>query len=384
MVQPVRVSQMSPPSPTVQFVEALRQSRLLSPGQWQEFSRDLQPRFADLRPLARQLMEREWLTPFQVNQLIRGRGSHLVLGPYVLLERIGAGLLGQVYKAQHRLMNRPVALKIIREELLAQPEAVRRFYHEIEAISQLSHPNLVHAYDAGPIGRTHFFASEFVQGTDLGRLVEQSGPLPAGLACAYVAQATLGLQHAFERGVLHHDLKPSSLTLVQRNAPRSPGDSDSGRGLATDAAGGLVKVRNIGFNLLMPTCKEHETPLPAAFLPEEALGSPDYVAPERIVNPYRTDVRGTLYSLGCIFYFLLTGGVPFAGGSRADKLRRHQFEEPMPIELVCTDVPGAIIAVVRRLMARRPEDRYATPAEAAAALAPFARAERGTADVAPA
>jgi serine/threonine-protein kinase len=365
-------------SPTAGFVEALRQSQILSAGQWEEFARDVQPRFADLRPLARQLMERDWLTPFQVNQLILGRGANLVLGPYVLHERLGAGVMGQVYKAQHRRMNRLVALKIIREELLVQPDAVQRFYQEIEAVSQLTHPNIVYAYDAGPIGRTHFFASEFVQGMDLDRLVARSGALPAGVACAYVLQTARGLQHAFERGVLHYDLKPSSLTLVRRTALSYQAESESGRSLAAEATGGcLVKVRNIGFNLLLPTCKQNDTPLPAALLPEEALGAPDYVAPERILNPYRTDVRGTLYSLGCIFYFLLTGGAPFAGGSRADKLRRHQFEEPMPIELVCTDVPGAIIAVVRRLMAKRPEERFATPGEVAAVLAPFARADRG-------
>lgn len=370
--------------PMTTFVEALRQSRLLSPAQWEEFARDLQPRFAELRPLARQLMEREWLTPYQVNQLILGRGASLVLGPYVLLERLGAGHLGQVYKAQHRRMNRLVALKIIREDLLVQAEAVQRFYQEIEAISQLSHPNLLHAYDAGPIGRTHFFAAEYIHGIDLDHLVMQAGPLPTGPACAYVRQAALGLQHAFQRGVLHCDLKPSNLTLVRRTTLSSQAEPDSGSRLTADAAeGNLIKVRNLGFTLHLPARKDTDTPLPTALAAETSLGSPDYVAPERIGHPYRADVRSSLYSLGAILYFLLTGQVPFPGGDHFEKLRRHRFEEPMPIELLCTDVPGAVITVVRRLMAKQPEDRYQTPAEVAEALAPFARPDRDVADVRP-
>jgi serine/threonine protein kinase len=371
-------------SATANFVAALRESRLLSSAQWEEFARDLAPRFPELRALARQLLDRDWVTPFQVNQLILGRGPELVLGPYVLLERLGTGVLGQVYKAQHRRMNRLVALKVIREDLLAQPEAVERFYRDVEAVSQLSHPNLVHAYDAGPIGRTHFFAAEFVQGIDLGRLVGQVGALPSGPACAYLRQAARGLQHAFERGVLHHDLKPSNLTLVRRTGLSYQADSDSSRRLVNDAAGGsLIKVRNLGFTLYLPSRRETDTPLPEALLPEGFLEAPDYCAPERAAGGYQPDVRSSLYSLGCILYFLLTAHVPFPGGGWTDKLRRHQFEEPMPIELLSTDVPGDVIAVIRRLMAKHPDVRYATPGDVAAALTPFARAERSGAEVAP-
>src|SRR5262249_30283306 len=154
---------------------------------------------AELRALARELMQRGWLTAYQANQLLQGRGGDLIVGPYLIVERLGEGGAGQVFKARHRKMDRVVALKIIRKEQLADSEIVGRFYREIQVLSQLDHPHIVHAYDAGPAGNLHFLAMEFVEGTDLGKLVKQGGPMPVQQACAYIRQAALGLQHAHER-----------------------------------------------------------------------------------------------------------------------------------------------------------------------------------------
>src|SRR5262249_14783382 len=153
-----------------------------------------QSRADDPRGLARELLQRQWLTAYQVNQLHLGKGKDLVLGPYQLLERLGEGGMGQVFKARHLAMQRLGALKVIRHEKLENQVAVRRFYHEVKAMSQLVHPNIVAAYDAGQVGRAHFFAMEFVDGIDLEKLVQQSGPLPVMQALDYTLQAARGLR----------------------------------------------------------------------------------------------------------------------------------------------------------------------------------------------
>src|SRR5208282_3268184 len=143
------------------LLDALRQQRLLPPTQLQGLDR-LQAKFTEPRLLAKQLLQRGWLTSFQVNLLLLGRGSELILGPYRILDRLGEGGNGQVFKACHQAMNRVVALKRLRQELLGDEEAVGRFHREIEVLSQISHPNIVHAYDAGPIGSSLVLAMEFV------------------------------------------------------------------------------------------------------------------------------------------------------------------------------------------------------------------------------
>src|SRR5262249_35774369 len=153
--------------------------------------------------LAWEMLQRGWLTQFQIKRLFQGRAAELFLGPYLILSRIGKGGMGYVYQARHRLMNRTVALKVMHAEALANPEAVARFRREIELAAQLTHPNIVAAFDAAQVGDCHFLVMEYVDGTDLHHLVEKSGPLPLGKACSYIGQAALGLEHAHERGLVH-------------------------------------------------------------------------------------------------------------------------------------------------------------------------------------
>src|SRR5262249_50530910 len=145
-----------------------------------------------------------------------GRSSQLLLGPYVLLERLGEGATGLVFKAWQSRMRRLVALKVIRKELVADPDVLQRFRREIQVASRLSHPNVVRAYDAGVLGESHYLAMEYVEGMDLGRMVKQCGPLPVLQACEYVRQAALGLQYAHERGLVHRDIKPQNLFMSAR------------------------------------------------------------------------------------------------------------------------------------------------------------------------
>jgi eukaryotic-like serine/threonine-protein kinase len=349
------------------LITALRKSQVLDTGKLDDLVEELRDRPLDARAFAIELLKRDLLTPYQANQLFQAGGRDLVLGPYVLLSKLGEGLMGPVYKARHRLMNRLVALKVIRPELLAHAEAVERFYQLTMAAGQLSHPHIVHAYDSGPVGNTHFFAMEFVEGIDLERLVQQSGALQVSTACDYIRQAALGLQHAFELGMLHRDVKPSNLLVTRPGASTSAPGKPGSSGKLSPASLTLLKIRNLGLNLLQPLSEEElarEGAVPQGKVPR----TPDYMAPERARAANPGDIRSDLYSLGCTFYFLVAGRVPFPGGTPLEKLRKHQLEEPVPLNLVRAEVTPTVTAIVARLMTKRPENRYATPGELAMGL----------------
>jgi WD40 repeat protein/serine/threonine protein kinase len=328
------------------LLDLLHQLPLLEPEQMAELER-VSTSLADARSLAAELVRRDWLTPYQVNQLFQGRGPQLLLGSFVLLERLGEGGMGQVFKARHRKLGRIVALKLIRKERLDNPDAVRRFRREIEAASKLSHPNIVLALDADEVNDTHFFAMEYVEGIDLAKHVKKHGPLPVDVACAYIRQAALGLQHAHERGMVHRDIKPHNLLLTAQT--------------------GTIKVLDMGLARLH---SEAPAGMSSTSLTEEGavMGTPDYMAPEQARDSHSADIRADLYSLGCTFYFLLTGKVPFPGGSLMDKLFRHQTHPPRSLLDLRPDVRPPVAAVVNRLLAKRPSDRYQTPAALIATL----------------
>jgi serine/threonine protein kinase len=359
----------------------LRKHQLLVPEQLAE-AEQLQQRHTDPRLLAKELLHRGWLTPYQINQLFLGRGPDLVLGSYLLLQRVGEGSMGQVFKARHQKLGRIVALKVIRKDRLAQPNALKRFKREMKAVARLSHPNIVLAYDADEAARPPFFVMEFVEGADLAKLVRQNGPLPVWLACDYIRQAAQGLQHAFECGLVHRDVKPSNLlvttTVAEPSKTVPPQDPDGG-GRCLVA---VVKLLDLGLARLQDADdgdgRSQLTQL------QTLLGTPDYISPEQARDSHAADIRSDLYSLGGTFYFLLTARVPFPGESRMDKVLKHCQEEPEPVEEVRRsvlaaeraslpgygpdspvedDVPPAVTAVVRKLMAKRPEDRYQTPRE---------------------
>jgi serine/threonine-protein kinase len=361
------------------LLAVLRKYQLLEPEQLVEADR-LQQRHTDPRLLAKELLHRGWLTPFQINQIFQGRGADLVLGSYLLLQRVGEGSMGQVFKARHQKHGRIVALKVIRKDRQAQPNALKRFKREVEAVARLSHPNIVLAYDADE--EAHFFVMEFIVGADLSKLVKQNGPLPVWQACDYIRQAAQGLQHAFECGVVHRDVKPSNLlvttTLTEPSKTAPSQDPDSGGGCLV----AVVKLLDLGLVRL----KDGENDGARSKLTQlqTMLGTPDYMAPEQASAPSAADIRADLYSLGCTFYWLLTARVPFAGETRMDKVLKHYQEEPTPVEEVRRrvlaaerasfpgygpdspvedEVPPAVAAVVRKLMAKRPEDRYQTPIE---------------------
>jgi serine/threonine-protein kinase len=305
----------------------------------------------DPRVLGRVLLRRGLLTRYQINQVAQGRGKDLNIGPYILLDRLGEGGMGQVFKARHRHMQRTVALKLIRKEKLLNEASVKRFYQEVQAAAKLHHPNIVVAYDAGPAGSAHYFAMEYVEGKDLSRVVADSGPLPVARACEYVRQAAVGLQHANERGLVHRDIKPANLLV---------GEDATGKA--------VVKILDLGLARLNVPGGDGEKGLTQT---GHVMGTPDYLAPEQALDARLADVRSDLYSLGCTFYFLLTGRPPFSGDSIAQVLLKHQMAEPEAPAGGWGDVPDGVRAVLRKLLAKKPEDRFQTPQELVDALAPL-------------
>jgi serine/threonine-protein kinase len=357
------------------LVGVVRESRLLDPPQQDALTCQLQGQFADPKALAKALVDRGWLTAFQVKKLANGRGTELIVGQYVLLDVLGEGGMGQVFKAKHRGLGRTVALKVVRKEWLANPAAVRRFQREIRAASQLNHPNIVLALDADQMGQTHFIAMEYIEGMDLAKLVKQQGPLPAGQACDYACQAALGLQHAHERGFVHRDVKPSNLLVTQdpkQKQQATQGGRRSGLG-GGEYRWGLLKILDMG---VARATQGDQTDMTGTLTHAGAvLGTPDYISPEQARDSRSVDIRSDIYSLGCTLYFLLAGRVPFPGGTGMEKLFKHQLEAPPPLEQLRDGLPKGLAKLVARLMAKKPEDRPQTPAEAAKVLLPFVQAD---------
>lgn len=370
---PAALGTTQPVHSVASLAAVLTECELLSAPQQEELNRGLSVQFREPRALAGELIRRGWLTAYQVNQLLSGRGPDLILGPYVLLERLGEGGAGQVFKARHRRMDRLAALKLIRKELLADPEVVGRFRREIHILSQLDHPNIVHAYDAGPAGASYFLAMEFVEGTDLGKLVKQGGPMPVLQASAYIHQAALALQYAHEKGLVHRDIKPHNLVMSVRDGQIKVADLGLARlprALSDEAAAALTgAARTTG-----------------TLTPEHAvmMGTADYLAPEQAMDFHSADIRADLYSLGCTFYFLLTGEPPFPGGNLAQKVARHLQAPPPDVAQLRPDLPKGLAALIRKMLAKRPVDRFQTPAEAAQALAALVQIGPASAKTSPA
>ncbi|MBL8795821.1 MAG: protein kinase [Planctomycetia bacterium] len=326
---------------------------LLDAPQQKELTETLQKQFPEQVALAKELIRRGWLTLWQARLLLQGRAAGLVLGEYVLLDLLGEGGNGQVFKARQQRLKRIVALKVIRPELMADQDIVKRFYREIEVASHLSDPHIVHAFDAGMIGSTLVMAMEFVDGVDLQRMVKEKGPLPPAVACEYIRQAALGLQHAHEKGLVHRDIKPANL-LVTRTGPQRSAP--------------MVKILDLGLaRLHQPPPGSKTQNLTVLAGNQTVMGTPDYQAPEQAIDFHMADVRSDLYSLGCTLYYLLTGRPPFEG-SLAEKLIKHQQAKPKPIEEIRTDLPVDLPIILDKLMAKQPRERFQTPAELAQAL----------------
>jgi serine/threonine protein kinase len=287
-------------------------------------------------------------TPVQASSLPPGLANH---PDYQVLRELGRGGMGVVYLAQNTLMGRLEVLKVVGGHVIHRPIVLERFLREIRSAARLSHPNVVTAYTALRLDEGLVLAMEYVEGFDLSKVVKTQGPLPIAHACNYVYQAALGLQHAHEYGMVHRDIKPGNLML-------------SRQGRAKKA---LVKVLDFG---LAKVTSEGEAD--SGLTREGAtLGTPDYIAPEQIRNAQAADIRADIYSLGCTLYYLLSGRPPFKGDNLWDIYQAHFSMDANPLNLVRPEVSAELGALVAKMMAKDPAQRFQTPGAVAQALAPF-------------
>ena len=342
------------------FLTRLKESGLLSLDQFQQVY-DAAAQTDKAKALARELVKRGLLTSFQAELILRGKTDGFLLGQYRILDQIGRGGMGRVFKAEHLTMNRIVALKVLSSRLTRTDRARILFQREVRAAARLIHPNIVTAYDANQANDRLYLVMEFVNGPNLQELVQQRGPLPVGQACDVIRQAAQGLQYAHELGMVHRDIKPANL-LVHRNG----------------AGGCVVKILDFGLaRLSEPTTDALRTDESIPANESAVMGTPDFLSPEQARNLHSVDIRSDLYGLGCTFFYLLTGQVPFPGGTTLEKLVRHGSEDVTPVDQLRSDVSAEVSAIVAKLLAKKPAARFQTPAELAAALVPFAMPSPG-------
>ncbi len=331
------------------FVNVLRRSGLLEESaitqSVEEIERRSLPKTGE--SLAEQLTAREAITAWQASKLLQGKHKGFFLGKYKLLRLLGKGGMSSVYLAEHVLMRRRCAIKVLPWKLVKDSSYLQRFHREAQAVASLDHPNIVRAYDIdhetdGSL-EIHFLVMEFVEGRNLYDLVQQVGPLSPVLAAEYIRQGALGLEHAHQSGMVHRDVKPGNF-IVDQN--------------------GTVKLMDLG--LARVAAKEDHS-LTIAH-DERVLGTADYLAPEQAVDSHLVDTRADIYSLGCTFYFLLTGRPPFNEGTLTQRLLAHQTKEPTPPESIRPEIPESLLIILRGMMVKDREQRIQSASDVAALL----------------
>jgi serine/threonine protein kinase len=328
------------------FLELVQKSGVVEPNRLTTYLDGLRATngyVADPGKLAGLMVRDAILTNFQAEQLLAGKWRGFHVGKYKVLERLGSGGMGTVYLAEHKFMKRRVALKVLPRSKASDAAALERFYREAKAVAALDHPNIVRAYDIDQDGDLHYLVMEYVDGASLQEIVKTSGPLDFRHGANYIHQAARGIQHAHAVGLVHRDIKPGNL-LVERT--------------------GIVKVLDMG---LARFFNDEEDILTKKY-DENVLGTADYLAPEQALDSHSVDIRADIYSLGCTFYFTLTGRSPFGEGTVAQKLIWHQTRRPKPIKDLRAETPGDLIAIIDRMMHKNPAGRYQLPEEVVQAL----------------
>jgi serine/threonine-protein kinase len=344
--QPPRTESVPP-----ELLPLIRRSAILMDRQFEELRAKVSSGEypSETRALAERLVAERILTEFQARRLLRNKTHGLIVGRYVILERLGAGGRGRVFQAQHRLMGRLVALKIIAPEIASRASSIARFYREMRLIGRLDHPNVIRAFDADQVGDLLYIVMEYVAGRSLDHVLEDRGALPAAEVVDYMAQAARGLAHAHQRGIVHRDVKPANLLL-----------SDQGQ----------VKVLDLGLSALMEVDSAASYATAAGMI----VGTVHYMSPEQALA-LNADFRSDLFSLGCTMYHLLSGRLPFPGETLAECIALRIKGQLTPITDVRPDLSPPLVRLLEQLMARRPEDRFQTASEAAEALQTLADQE---------
>jgi serine/threonine protein kinase len=302
----------------------------------------------DAETFSAMLVANDHLTQFQASAALQKRSGALVIGDYHVLDVIGSGGMGQVYKARHRIMKRLVAIKIMHTAKATNPKLVQRFYREVEAVSRLSHPNIVTAYDAGETPGGLYLAMEYVEGVDLSMILRSVGCLEVDQAVNVVLQVANGLTYAHQHNVIHRDIKPGNLLL---------------------ARDGTVKILDMG----LARFTEDEAAEVSLTMIGPLMGTVEYMAPEHAANARDADHRSDIYSLGCTMYRLLTGHLPYGGETAVEKLIA-QREHPIPLlNDAVNDIPESLQNIFARMVAKAPGDRYQSMEECLSDLQAVAR-----------
>lgn len=345
---------LSPDFSLDSFVRTTRKSGLIDPDRLQKLIDELPPEITgDAQKIAKQFVEQNLITDWQATKLLRGKHKGFSLGKYRLLRLLGKGGMSSVYLAEHTLMRRRCAIKVLPIGRVDDSSWLARFHREAQAIAALDHPNIVRAYDVDHERDgdrdIHFLVMEFVDGRSIQEIVTEDGPLAFDRAANFFRQAALGLDHAHRAGLIHRDVKPGNLLVDQQ---------------------GVVKVLDLGLARFAEVVEEQ--PLTVTH-DERVLGTADYLSPEQAIDSHAVDSRADIYSLGCSIYFALTGRPPFKGGSLAQRLMAHQMKDAPPIsesrpEVEETEQGRELTAIIRRMMAREPDHRFQTMTEVAQAL----------------
>ncbi len=313
-----------------QTLDALKQS---DPSAWEDGER-----------LAERLIEAKLLTRWQCDSLLKGKYKRFFLGQYKLQGHIGTGGMSSVYLAEHTMMHCLRAIKVLPSGRVDDSSYLARFKQEAVAAGQLNHPNIVQTFDIGEENGTHYIVMEYVEGRDLQNIVKESGPAEFDTAANYLRQAAEGLGYAHHKGLIHRDIKPANLLVDNR---------------------GVVKLLDLGLARFV----DQKMPSLTIAHDENVLGTADYLAPEQAVDSHGVDSRADIYSLGCTFYYLLTGHPPFPTGTLPQRIYMHQNKAPASIYEDRPDAPQALVELCLRMMAKTPEARCQTGEEVANALA---------------
>jgi serine/threonine protein kinase len=324
-----------------QFAEDLLASGLMTADQLQKFQSELPAAEAahDAATLAESLVNHDRLTGYQAEVLGRGQTTGLVLGNYVVLDMLGEGGMGVVFRARHRRMKRIVALKVLPPALTSSGDAIQRFHREVEAAAKLSHPNIAAAHDADDANGIHFLVMEHVDGPNLSTYVKEAGPIPVAVAVRLMIQAARGLSHAHSQGVVHRDIKPGNLLVDSK---------------------GTLKILDMGLAQLKAENESVDEQFAELTQSGRVMGTVDYMAPEQALDAKRVDHRADIYSLGCTLYYLVAGKPMSPDGTLAQKLLWHQNQTVSPLSDVCSGATDRLSEVFAQMVAKKPEDRQAT------------------------
>ena len=334
------------------FLAGVKQSGLIDPDRLDALVNEIHQAGIDCNDsmaIATALVDRKALTEWQSDKLLQGRHKGFILGRYRLLSLLGAGEMSAVYLAEHILMERRCAIKVLPANKVQDTSYLGRFHREARAVASMNHANIVRAYDVDKQTESgtdiHFLVMEYVEGRNIEQIVKEQGPLDYVSAVDYIRQAADGLGHAHQSGMVHRDVKPGNLLIDNT---------------------GVVKLLDLGLARFFKTTDEESLTIKHD---EKVLGTADYLAPEQAVDSHQVDARADIYSLGCTMYFALTGHPPFTDGTLVQRLLAHQTKVPPSVRYERPDIDDSLLEILDKMMAKKAADRYQTASEVSEALA---------------